>query len=80
MRDALDTQLFASSQLTDLLCRPAAGVLEYWTWEVFQPWIAWLLGVIVLTTTPVLFEWLRRHAYPLLWGTNGQRIGAVALF
>jgi hypothetical protein len=81
LREKLDVLLFTRDGLADLLDRPTGGMLQYWNWELFQPWIAWVIGLFVTATAPFLFMWLWRTQYPILaraiphvwrdWSDNG---------
>jgi hypothetical protein len=65
LRDRLDTRLFALDGLARLLERPAAGVQEYWTWELLKPWIAWALGLFTAPMGWWLFAWVWRNEHGL---------------
>ena len=81
LRKQLDSLLFDGDGLADSLDRPIGGMLEYWNWELLQPWIALLIGLSVTVTAPLLFMWLWRTEYPILaraishlgrdWSANG---------
>jgi hypothetical protein len=63
LRLRLERRLFASHRLTELLGQRPAGMLEYWNWEVLQPWVALFLGLIVVTVAPIFFVKLWRADY-----------------
>jgi hypothetical protein len=56
LRLRLERRLFASHELTDLLRQRPSGMVEYWNWEVLQPWLALLasaLGIVAAISPPI---------------------------